>query len=286
MRILGHGHASDARSSLVRFSKGDVLYAKMRPYLNKVWVAEFDGACSAEFLVFPKRGAANNQFLAMRLSAEDFVTFANAQVSGERPRVDFEKISRFPIALPPALEQSRIVVKLDAVLPGLRRAETAARRACERLGRYRAAVLDAGVIGEVTRGWREARPEATTAAGQTSLQQLRAARRLAWERSEFGRPTKAGIGPQDRRRPRYSDPARLGTPPRADMPSSWAWARLEELSLIIGGLTKNPRREGLRLKLPYLRVANVYADGSERESDRLATVMQLSSPAEPRGTRR
>jgi type I restriction enzyme S subunit len=92
MKLLGHGYARDARSSSVRFSEGDVLYGKMRPYLNKVWVAEFDGICSAEFLVFQKHEGLNNQFLAMRLNAEDFVAFANGQVSGERPRVDFDKL--------------------------------------------------------------------------------------------------------------------------------------------------------------------------------------------------
>src|ERR1700684_4024189 len=57
MRLLGHSYAGETRSSSVRFSKGDILYGKMRPYLNKVWIAEFDGVCSAEFLVFQKHGA-------------------------------------------------------------------------------------------------------------------------------------------------------------------------------------------------------------------------------------
>src|SRR5579863_8048620 len=60
MRLLGHSYAREARSSSVRFSTGDILYGKMRPYLNKVWVAEFDGICSAEFLVFPKHDGLNN----------------------------------------------------------------------------------------------------------------------------------------------------------------------------------------------------------------------------------
>ena len=93
MRLLGHGHAREARSSSVRFSKGDILYGKMRPYLNKVWVAEFDGLCSAEFLVFKKHDGLNNQFLATRLNAEDFVSFANGQVSGERLMVSNAHIS-------------------------------------------------------------------------------------------------------------------------------------------------------------------------------------------------
>jgi hypothetical protein len=52
MRLLGRGKTSDLKSSSVRFSEGDVLYGKMRSYLNKVWLAEFDGLCSVEFLVF------------------------------------------------------------------------------------------------------------------------------------------------------------------------------------------------------------------------------------------
>jgi type I restriction enzyme, S subunit len=124
MKLLGHGYARESRSSLVRFSKGDVLYGKMRPYLNKVWVAEFDGLCSAEFLVFSKYSGLNSKFLALRLNAEDFVAFANGQISGERPRVDFGKLSSFPIALPPTSEQDRIVAKLEAALSRVQRAES------------------------------------------------------------------------------------------------------------------------------------------------------------------
>jgi type I restriction enzyme S subunit len=85
MNLLGRGNTRDTRSSSMRFSTGDVLYGKMRPYLNKVWVAEFDGLCSAEFLVFPQRSGVSARFLALRLNANDFVAFANGQVSGERP---------------------------------------------------------------------------------------------------------------------------------------------------------------------------------------------------------
>jgi type I restriction enzyme S subunit len=35
MRLLGYGSTRDVRSSSLRFSTGDVLYGKMRPYLNK-----------------------------------------------------------------------------------------------------------------------------------------------------------------------------------------------------------------------------------------------------------
>src|SRR5687767_14299387 len=80
MKLVGHGNATGLRSSSVRFNKGDVLYGKMRPYLNKVWHAEFDGLCSAEFLVFPRTEGLSNQLLAYRLNCQDFVNFANHQV--------------------------------------------------------------------------------------------------------------------------------------------------------------------------------------------------------------
>ena len=50
-RILKVGKGSDVKSAVAMFSTGDVLYSRLRPYLNKVAVAEFDGIASAEILV-------------------------------------------------------------------------------------------------------------------------------------------------------------------------------------------------------------------------------------------
>src|ERR1044072_4803392 len=69
MRLLGHADALHIRSSSLRFYAGDLLYGRMRPYLNKLWVAEFDGLCSAEFLVFRKIDGVSNEFLSFRLNS-------------------------------------------------------------------------------------------------------------------------------------------------------------------------------------------------------------------------
>jgi type I restriction enzyme S subunit len=263
MRLLEYGHAREARSSSVRFWTGDILYGKMRPYLNKVWVAEFEGLCSAEFLVFKKRDAVNNQFLATRLNAEDFVSFANGQVSGERPRVGFEKLSDFQVLLPPLAEQARIVAKLRAAFSSVDRAETAARRAQKRLGRYRSAVLEAAVRGELTRTRRETEKNEKIGrdTGEVLLQRLLVGRRARWEETELHRLHAAAKTPKDDKwKLRYDEPTSAHTTELPDIPAGWAWARLQQLGFVIGGLAKNPRRQGLRLKLPYLRVANVYAN--------------------------
>jgi len=229
MKLVEHGYARDIRSSALRFSKGDVLYGRMRPYLNKVWVAEFDGLCSPEFIVFPKLEGLNASFLAMRLNAEDFVAFANGQVSGERPRVGFDKLARFPILLPPLAEQERIVAKLSAALSGVGRAATAARRAQERLERYRGAVLDAALNGKLTHEWRrDVKPSETT---PQLLKRLLHERRAHWEEAELERLRTVGRIPKDDNwKSKYPEPIEPEIAGLPEAPAGWAWASAEQLT--------------------------------------------------------
>src|SRR5688572_22777176 len=54
MKLLGTVPAASMKSSAVHFQPGDVLYGRLRPYLNKVYRPDFEGLCSAEFIVLPK----------------------------------------------------------------------------------------------------------------------------------------------------------------------------------------------------------------------------------------
>ena len=68
------------------FRKGDVLYGKLRPYLNKVWIAEFDGVCTTEMLVLKPRIPAT--LLKYILLHPAFVEQAKAKMSGiSLPRI-------------------------------------------------------------------------------------------------------------------------------------------------------------------------------------------------------
>jgi len=112
-KLLGYGSSHEVQSSKTKFYKGDVLYGKLRPYLNKIVVADFGGLCSTDILVFPKSKNFNNKFLAYRLFSKDFVRFANLGISGvQHPRTSFNKISPFKIALPLLLEQQKIVEEI------------------------------------------------------------------------------------------------------------------------------------------------------------------------------
>jgi type I restriction enzyme S subunit len=235
MKLLGHGYARETRSSSVRFSKGDVLYGRMRPYLNKVWVAEFGGICSAEFLVFSKTSEINSLFLGLRVNAEDFVSFATSQVSGDRPRVDFEKLSHFSISLPPLAEQDRIATKLRSILEKMERAKAATHRAQGRLQRYRSSILNAAATGELTRDWRDGQTEGKgeyAETGQALLQQLLTTRYRQWEVSELQRQRSIGKAPKDESwKSRYRQPTPAETTGLVgELPPNWTWASIDQLS--------------------------------------------------------
>lgn len=260
MRLLGHGEALDTRSSCLEFSTGDILYARMRPYLNKVWVAEFDGMCSPEFLVFKQREGINTQFLALRLNAEDFVAFANLQVSGERPRADFERLAQFPLRLPPSAEQDRIVRNLQPPLSALERAEKVARRTKQRLQRYRAAVLNAAITGELTKEWRNAQVAVDEEVdADLLLQRILRERRSNWEAVEVGKLSRQKQQDenwkQGYRQPKGPLATNLPT-----LPQGWIWASVAQVGEVQIGRQRSPKDHSGEFMRPYLRVANVFED--------------------------
>ncbi len=77
------------RSAASAFAPGDVLYGRLRPYLNKVWRATFGGACSGELIVIRPSAELDAAYLTYLLHGHDFVDFASHAVAGDRPRIDF-----------------------------------------------------------------------------------------------------------------------------------------------------------------------------------------------------
>lgn len=51
MRAIGYGKAADVQSHKFAFKRNDVLYGKLRPYLDKSVLADQDGICTTELLV-------------------------------------------------------------------------------------------------------------------------------------------------------------------------------------------------------------------------------------------
>lgn len=260
MRLVGNSDASQIRSSSILFEKGDVLYAKMRPYLNKVWVAEFVGVCSAEFLVFPNTKELNSAFLALRLNADDFVDFANQQVSGERPRVDFESLKSFLILLPPLAEQERIVATVKESFTRMRASASACNRGSERLGKYRTVVLRAAVTGELTHEWRKTHSPDMT--GAQLLEHLLKVRRDRWQEAELRRFSKSGKAPKDDAwKSRYLEATVPDAKTLPPLPPGWTWAAWDQVGFSQNG-RPFPSKEYITKGIKLLRPGNLFPDGS------------------------
>jgi type I restriction enzyme S subunit len=98
----------------VAFKQGDILYGKLRPYLAKVWVTEFDGAAVGDFFVIKSLKHCKSSYLKYRLLSAEFTNIANGSTFGSKmPRVDREFISDLPFAIPPLSEQTTISSFLD-----------------------------------------------------------------------------------------------------------------------------------------------------------------------------
>jgi type I restriction enzyme S subunit len=73
---------SDAKSSLIKFLPGDILFGAMRPYFHKVCLAPFEGTTRTTCFVLAPTSVSDRQFALMTASADDTVAFATAHSVG------------------------------------------------------------------------------------------------------------------------------------------------------------------------------------------------------------
>ena len=94
----------------IAFNSGNILIANIRPYLKKVYFADFSGACSADVLVLVANENIYPKFLYYCIANENFINYVmNGGVKGTKmPRGDKKYIMQYSIPLPPLSEQHAI----------------------------------------------------------------------------------------------------------------------------------------------------------------------------------
>jgi type I restriction enzyme S subunit len=106
--------AGELASSKFKFTKNHVLYGKLRPYLAKIALPDFNGICSTDILPILPGSALDRRFLCYFLRQPTMVEFANSRAAGANlPRLGPSVLSRFLIPLPPLPEQRRIADVLE-----------------------------------------------------------------------------------------------------------------------------------------------------------------------------
>ncbi|RLF03384.1 MAG: hypothetical protein DRJ59_00805 [Thermoprotei archaeon] len=131
------------------FNTKHILYGKLRPYLNKVYVPDREGICTTEFIPFAVVNALR-EYVAFYLRRKEVVNFAMRHITGTRqPRVIIDEFLEYPIPLPTLEEQKHIVAHLDKVsktIESLRKLQQITDKELEKLV---PAILDKAFKGEL-----------------------------------------------------------------------------------------------------------------------------------------
>lgn len=98
----------------IAFGLNDILYGKLRPYLRKVWLAEFEGNAVGDFFVFSNLPNSSIKYIKYLLLSDGFTKEVDGSTYGAKmPRVASDFILNLHYFLPPLSEQQAIADYLD-----------------------------------------------------------------------------------------------------------------------------------------------------------------------------
>ena len=98
-------------ASTCAFDDKNVLYSKLRPYLNKVVLPDQEGYCTTELVPLRPSNELNREFLATLLRSDAFVGYINEKTAGAKmPRVSMNIFRQFECILPPITLQEQFSV--------------------------------------------------------------------------------------------------------------------------------------------------------------------------------
>ncbi|MCF6345413.1 MAG: restriction endonuclease subunit S [Thiomicrorhabdus sp.] len=98
----------------IHFKVNDILFGKLRPYLAKVYLAQFEGKAVGDFYVFRCKDRMEAKYSFNLILSKLFIDLTNSSTFGSKmPRVAWDVVANFEIACPSAMEQTTIANYLD-----------------------------------------------------------------------------------------------------------------------------------------------------------------------------
>jgi len=117
-KLLQRSLKAEKNTTSVRhsFKKSEVLYSKLRTYLNKVLVADMDGFCTTEIIPINFKGKVIPEFARFVLMSPMFLEYTEQCGYGVKmPRLGTNDAKRADFPLPPLSVQQQIVSKIEAI---------------------------------------------------------------------------------------------------------------------------------------------------------------------------
>lgn len=165
--IISFSSASNVKSTKNVFHSGQILYGKLRPYLNKHDIVDFEGICSTDILVIDTLNICIPSYFNSYLDLDQFIAYAVQNSKGiNLPRVNENTIMQAAFPLPPLPEQQRIVGKIESLFAKLDEAGDRLQKVLDGYEARRAAILHEAFSGKwtgdhgagdmsVPKGWRK-----------------------------------------------------------------------------------------------------------------------------------
>lgn len=165
--IISFSSASNVKSTKNVFHSGQILYGKLRPYLNKHDIVDFEGICSTDILVINTLNICIPSYFNSYLYLDQFIAYAVQNSKGiNLPRVNENTIMQAAFPLPPLPEQQRIVGKIESLFAKLDEAGDRLQKVLDGYEARRAAILHEAFSGKwtgdhgagdmsVPKGWRK-----------------------------------------------------------------------------------------------------------------------------------
>ena len=150
-RLISLENENNFQGELRKFQKGDVLFNKLRPYLAKAYLADKNGGCLGELLIFRSKGELIPTFLFYRVLSYDFIKIVDSSTYGSKmPRASWDDfISQLLIPYPQNDEQTAIANYLDRKTDQMDDVISKTHHEIELLREYRTALISEAVTGKI-----------------------------------------------------------------------------------------------------------------------------------------
>lgn len=140
---------SEFEGNGIAFSNQDIIYGKLRPYLQKVWLATFDGNAVGDFFVFRMKSNSCPSFVKYLMLSDGYTKETDGSTIGAKmPRVSSDFILTMHYCLPPITEQAAIASYLDHKCATIDNSISNAQHQIELLQEYKQSLITEVVTGK------------------------------------------------------------------------------------------------------------------------------------------
>ena len=101
-------YAKQSSKSGIAFHQGDVLYGKLRPYLQNWLLPTFDGLAVGDFWVLQPQNA-DSSFLYRLIQSRQFDEVANQSTGTKMPRADWKLVSKTVFSIPSSISEQAAI---------------------------------------------------------------------------------------------------------------------------------------------------------------------------------